>query len=103
MNQSIELSDVIRQLRAELESAMQAGEGERLRFEPGPLELELSVALEKATDGGGKVRFWVLDAGASHQRSSTVTQRIKLVLDPRQGDNPGQRPLISGQALDAER
>ena len=36
----IELSEVISELRRELQQAMRAGEGELLRFELGPVELE---------------------------------------------------------------
>ena len=43
----IELSDVITNLRTELETARLAGVGEGLRFELGPVELEVSVALAK--------------------------------------------------------
>ena len=43
----IELAEVIGELRRELQQAMHAGEGEPLRFELGPVELEATVAVEK--------------------------------------------------------
>jgi hypothetical protein len=103
MDQAIELADLIQRLRHELSTAMRAGEGTDLRFEPGPVELELTVAIEKSSDPGVKVRFWVLELGASSRRMAGVTQRIKLTLDPRRGDDPERRPFISGQELPGER
>lgn len=52
----IELGEVITELRRELQQAMDAGEGQRLRFELGPVELEATVAVEKGGGGGVKVR-----------------------------------------------
>jgi hypothetical protein len=42
-----ELAQVIGQLRRELSAAMRDGEGVDLRFELGPVELELTVAVSK--------------------------------------------------------
>lgn len=43
----VELAQVIGQLRQELSAAMRDGEGKDLRFELGPVELELTVAVSK--------------------------------------------------------
>jgi len=59
----IELASVIRDLRDELERAIAAGEGEQLRFELGPIELEATVAVERSDGASGKVRFWVAEGG----------------------------------------
>ena len=61
----IELAEVIGELRRELQEAINAGEGEQLRFELGPVELEATVAVEKGGGGGVKVRFWVLELGGT--------------------------------------
>ena len=51
----LELASVIRQLRAELNEAMDDAEGERLRFELGPVELSLTVTVGRdATPGDRK-------------------------------------------------
>jgi Trypsin-co-occurring domain 2 len=50
----IELAEVIAELRRELQEAMNAGEGEQLRFELGPVELEATVAVEKSGGGGSR-------------------------------------------------
>jgi Trypsin-co-occurring domain 2 len=88
----IELAEVIGELRRELQQAMTAGEGEPLRFELGPVELEATVAVEKGGGGGAKVRFWVIELGGDAKVGQTSTQRIKLALQPRlaaTGSHPG--------------
>jgi hypothetical protein len=41
----LELASVLRELRAELNEAMGDAEGDRLRFELGPVELSLTVTV----------------------------------------------------------
>jgi Trypsin-co-occurring domain 2 len=78
----IELAEVIGELRRELQEAISAGEGEQLRFELGPVELEATVAVEKG-GGGAKVRFWVIEVGGDAKVGEVSTQRVKLSLQPR--------------------
>jgi hypothetical protein len=87
----IELADVISELRAELDRARLASAGTALRFGLGPVELEVTVALDREATTGGKIRFWVAEAGAEGRLSSTSTQRIKLTLNPTLGA-PAQVP-----------
>ena len=96
----IELGEVIGELRRELQSAMAAGEGEPLRFELGPVELEATVAVEKGGGGSARVRFWVVELGGDASVSQSSTQRIKLTLQPRVA---GKAPLISGDEAAGER
>ena len=88
----IELAEVISQLRAELDQARKAAEGEELRFGLGPVELEVTVALDREGKTGGKVKFWVAEVGAEGKLSSTSTQRIKLTLQPTIGSPQGSEP-----------
>jgi hypothetical protein len=104
----IELADVIRQLRVELDRARTAGEGEDLRFELGPIEMEVSVELQAEGGGGAKVRFWVVEVGGDARATSASTQRVKLTLHPTTG--PGttahgavRRPYVSGSDDEGER
>lgn len=78
----IELAEVVRQLRSELNLARAASDDEELRFLLGPIELEVTVALEREGGLGGKVRFWVVELGADAKATATSTQRIKLTLTP---------------------
>jgi hypothetical protein len=99
---AVELAELIGQLRAELTKAMVAGDGADLRFELGPVELELTVAVNKEANPGAKVRFWVVELGAEGSVGSQSAQRIRLTLDPRRGEVSG-RPLISGTEQPGER
>lgn len=93
----IELASVIRDLRTELEQAVVAGDGAALRFELGPIELEVSVAVERSATAGAKVRFWVVDASADGTTGTTGTQRITLTLTPKLTAS-GKSPNVSGPA-----
>jgi hypothetical protein len=78
-------------------------EGERLRFQLGPVELSLSVTIGQEAAPGAKVRFWVIEAGADAKLSREAVQVIKLVLTPIDTHAPvapgGEAvpPLITGQ------
>ena len=100
---AVELAELIKQLRAELTDAMHAGEGADLRFEAGPVELELTVVVDKEAKPGAKVRFWVVELGADVKAASSKTQHIKLTLNPRQVGQPNRRPLIAGEEDAGER
>lgn len=97
----IELASVIRDLRVELQEAVAAADGEMLRFELGPIELEVSLALERSAATGAKVRFWVVQAGADGKTETTGTQRVKLSLTPRLAPG-GDSPYVSGPAVPDE-
>ena len=79
----IELSTMISELRRELNQAIDAGADERLRFELGPVEVEVTVGLDNKGAGGAKVRFWVVEIGGDAELARSSLQRIKLTLQPR--------------------
>ena len=105
----LELAMVVRQLRAELNEAMEEAAGERLRFELGPVELSLTMTVGKEATPGAKIRFWVVEAGADARISRESVQDIKLVLTPRDmkaplgPDGKPVPPLIEGKPLPGER
>jgi hypothetical protein len=104
----LELASVIRQLRAELNEVLSDAEGERLRFELGPVELSLTITVGREATPGGKIRFWVVEAGADAKISHDAVQEIKLVLSPRDmkaplgSDGKPVSPLIGGKELEGE-
>ncbi|MEV0120502.1 trypco2 family protein [Streptomyces sp. NPDC050703] len=98
----IELSEVIGELRRELDEAMAAGAGERLRFELGPVEVEATFTMERSAGAGAKVRFWVIDANAGGKAVRSDAHKITLTLHPRVEGHPG-RPEIAGRSADGER
>jgi Trypsin-co-occurring domain 2 len=97
----VELASVIRQLRAD-------AEGERLRFQLGPVEMSLSVTVGREATPGARVRFWVIEAGADSRVSREAAQDIKLVLTPVDTQVPvgpdgnAAAPLITGRAVEGE-
>ncbi|GHJ37988.1 trypco2 family protein [Streptomyces sp. TS71-3] len=99
----VELSEVIAELRAELSAAMHAGDGEELRFELGPVELELTLAVSRDAGPSAKVKFWVVEMGADAKLSTQSTQRIRLSLEPRRAGAPDSRMMITGDSLPGER
>lgn len=105
----LELASVLRQLRTELNEAMDDAEGERLRFELGPVELSLTVTIGREATPGAKIRFWVIEAGVDASISRDSVQEIKLVLSPRDmkaplgTDGMPSAPLITGKEVAGER
>jgi len=94
---------VIRDLREELERATVAAEGQALRFELGPIELEVSVALERSGSAGAKVRFWVMESGVEAAVGATTTQRVTLMLRPTLAGSNDPPLFVSGLAEARER
>ncbi len=99
---------MVRQLRTELNEAMADAEGERLRFELGPVELFMHVTVAQEAAPGAKIRFWVVEAGADAKISRETVQDIKLVLTPRdmqaplRPDGKPAPPLIEGKPVPGE-
>lgn len=102
MSTKIELAELIAALRLELSVASEEGEGELIRFRPGPVELELTLEVTREAGPEAKIRFWVLEGGVSAKRSDVVTQRLKLVLDPVRGDLAPGTPWVSGPSMPGE-
>ncbi|MFJ8533227.1 trypco2 family protein [Streptomyces sp. NPDC093591] len=102
----IELSDMIRELRQQLSTALTDGAGEALRFELGPVELEATVAVSREAGADGKVRLWVVDAGANGKYAQAQTQRVTVTLTPKvvpAGGDTARTVLIAGGEVDGER
>lgn len=104
----LDLASVLRQLRAELDEAMDAAEGERLRFELGQVDVSLTVTVGREAAPGAKIRFWVVEAGTDAKISHEAVQEIKLALVPRDmkappgPDGKPATPLISGKPVPGE-
>ncbi len=81
--QWVGFSDAVRALRSELTRAMAEGEGQRLQFELGDVEMEFLLEIKKEGSGEAGVKFWVISLGGKAGVSSGTTHRVKLVLSPR--------------------
>ncbi|MFI6565985.1 trypco2 family protein [Streptomyces sp. NPDC050534] len=101
----IELADMIQELREQLTTSLAHGDGRMLRFELGPVEVEVSVAVTQEGGGDAKVRLWVVDAGANGKYGHAETQRIKLTLVPKAvppGGGSAETVMITGDEVDDE-
>ncbi|MFJ5780043.1 trypco2 family protein [Streptomyces sp. NPDC093094] len=94
--QGFELSEVVRQLRGQLNQAMTEGENDPIQFELGPVELEFEVTVARQRGGEGGLKVSVLSLGAKRSRSSGSTNRMKLTLTPQ--NRAGGPTRISGTA-----
>ena len=92
----VELAELIADLRDELTRAVAAANPDGLRFELGPVGLEVSVAVAKEAKPGAIVKFWVVEAGAEGTVSHTATQKITLTLQPAMPG--GRQAYVTGDA-----
>jgi hypothetical protein len=76
------LSSAIEALRQELDAALSAGGREGIRFRVSDVTLTLQVVARRETKGGGKLRWWVLEAGGEQARGKETTQTLTLKLTP---------------------
>ncbi|CAL9327221.1 trypco2 family protein [Streptomyces sp. SudanB182_2057] len=76
----IGLADALRALRAELAEATLEAAGDTVRLHVEQVDLNLEVSVQRATEGGGGVRFWVLSADAKAARETTITHTVSLRL-----------------------
>jgi hypothetical protein len=90
------LADAVRALRSELTVAMAEGEGQRLRFELGEVEMEFLLEVTKEAGGEAGVKFYVISLGGKAGVTSGSTHRLKLVLTP-QDAATGRKPSISDE------
>ncbi|MGW4930437.1 trypco2 family protein [Agromyces sp. NPDC004153] len=77
------VAEAIRVLRAELDEALDAGEGERVRFRSDAIELTLDVAVTK--DVNGKIGWQIVGVGGSYEQRRSQTLKLTLM------------PLVRGQ------
>jgi hypothetical protein len=105
----VELSRMIRELRREITQAVEAVDEERpdLRFEVGTIQLEASVQVTVEAQAGGKLRFWVLEAGSEVKGNHATVHKVTVPLTPRLYDDTGadakpRTPQVSGPAVEGE-
>lgn len=94
--EAMTLSDAIKDLRAELTRALEAGHEEVLKFDVGSLELELQLGYTAGSGVNAGAKWWVLSAGAETTREQVHTHTLKIALSPRLGD---ESLRIAGRSL----
>lgn len=80
---AIELGSAVQVIRDGLVAAAERAEGEDLAFELGDIQMEFIVELRKELKAGGKVKAWVLEAGADAARGSAKIHRVTFTLKPK--------------------
>jgi hypothetical protein len=76
----ISVAAFIEELRQELTYAIATDRDHQLRFDLGPVEVELSVAVSRRADGAGGVGLWVIPVGG--EQKSPSAHKITLNLTP---------------------
>jgi Trypsin-co-occurring domain 2 len=98
------LGQLIWLVRRELEWAYAVDAKNPLRFEVGPVELDVTVEATNTTKGGGGLDLKVMGVGASGDLSREgargTTTRVHVVLTPRDTRRAGGKYVIS--AVDTE-
>jgi hypothetical protein len=80
----LDLADAIEVLRDQLSEAQRRGQAAPLRFVLGEITAEFEIELVRKKNGGGGLRFGVIEANAGRERSAKSTQRVTLRLKPQQ-------------------
>ena len=96
-NERVLLSDMIEDLRKELQDAATKGAGQDLVFEIEKAELEATVVVSKTGKADAKVQFWVVTAGGGYERKGEDTHTVKLTLLPK-SSRTGTRTVVSGES-----
>ncbi|HEY9371987.1 trypco2 family protein, partial [Streptomyces sp.] len=63
--------------------------GRPVAFEVGDIEMEFTIELRKEVKGGGKVKAWVVEAGADASRTRGEMHRVSFTLKPRNATTGG--------------
>jgi hypothetical protein len=98
------LSAALEGLREELESVWKQSAGKDIRFRVNEVTLTLEAVARRDTEGGGKIRWWLIEAGGDVTAGTEATQTLVLKLSPGVYDAQGNpSPLdVSGQQLQPE-
>jgi hypothetical protein len=88
------LSTALESLRAELADAWTQGQGHAIRFRVSDITLTLDVVARKEKEGGGKLRWWLVEGGGSATAANETRQSLVLRLTPGLYDASGaSQPL----------
>jgi hypothetical protein len=83
------LASALEVLRSELEAAWEAGQGKRVRFRVSQLTVTMQAVARREREAGGKLRWYVLEAGGGAKSSAEATQTLELTLAPGLYDERG--------------
>ena len=86
----LDLSVALEGLRQALEAAWEKSQGKRVRFRVSDVSLTVQAVARKDREGGGKVRWWLVEAGGSAKSGVETTQTLVLSLSPSVYDEHGR-------------
>jgi hypothetical protein len=76
------LSAALDGLRGELETAWNDSKGDLIRFRVNEVTLTLEAVVRTDKEVAGKIRWWLVEAGAGGKTAREVTQKLELTLKP---------------------
>ncbi len=79
--EKIGLVETIEALRSELSAAVKKAQGQEIQFPIGSVQLEFQVGVTWDAETKGKVKFWVLELGASGKYANESVQKVTLNLE----------------------
>jgi hypothetical protein len=83
------LASALEALREELEEAWLKSRSSRVRFRASEITLTVQTVARRDREGGGRLRWWVLEAGAEVKTGLEQTQTMTLTLTPQLYDEHG--------------
>ena len=89
-HESVGLAAALEGLREDLETAWVEGADRAVRFRVSEVTLTLEAVARREAEGGGKVRWWVVEAGGGGKVGTEATQTLVLKLTPGIYDEQGQ-------------
>jgi hypothetical protein len=76
--ESVGLAAALEGLRDDLETAWAKGADRPIRFQVSEVTLTLEAVARHEAEGGGKVRWWVVEGGGGMKRSTDTSQDTSL-------------------------
>ena len=100
--QLVGLSSALEGLREELETAWAAGAGRAVRFRVSEVTMTIEAVARREREGGGKIRWWVIEAGGGGKAGTDATQTLVLTLTPGLYDETGKSSPLDVAADQSE-
>jgi hypothetical protein len=96
------LAAALEGLREDLETAWAKGAERPIRFRVSEVTLTLEAVARREAEGGGKVRWWVVEGGGGVKRGTKTSQTLVLKLTPGIYDEQGHSGPLDVAADQAE-
>ncbi|MFC5723722.1 trypco2 family protein [Streptomyces gamaensis] len=85
----VELADAVQAVREGLAAAAERGAGQSVTFEVGEISMEFSVEIRRDVEAGGRVKAWIVGAGAEASRGSARVHKVAFTLSPKDAATGG--------------